>query len=205
KKYFHLGMPSMSLDFLAENKTSIGYKQLLRLPHSAAYFGELLKKRLPEFVTTGKLKKRRHDRHDVSRRENKPYSPERVNGAIGFLGKSANNFTQHSDLNFQLLEQAVMLAHSHGNRTILVELPVNGAVAKGFAAFAPDYDTRIRTLAQKHGIEYFEFSKDGPWKNQYYRDHHHMIKAGWKKFTPLLAERLVQDLIETEKYSMSDN
>lgn len=195
KKYFHLAMPSGPLDFLVENGTPVSYKQILRLPHSAAYLGELLKKRLEEVVTKGEVRMRKHDRHATSRKKNKAYPKERITGAIRSLGEN-DSYKLNSDFNFQLLEQAVNLAHEQGNRVIIVDVPPNGALSSGFAAFAPDYAARIRSFAERNKIDYLEFSDNGPWKNEYYRDLHHMIKAGWSKFTPLLARRLAEELTE---------
>jgi len=192
-KYYYLDSFGAINDILLKHGYDVQWDQNYRLTRSAKVFGEIIKKRAILALTS--LGKKRHilyDRHAVG--DKTPVTEKKKIAQRKWLRKLRMIYDYASELNLDLLRLGIDVAKANGNRVIIVDLPVNPIYEKEYALFQPEYDEMVRKLVNENGLGYIDMRDSGGWKPEDFRDVHHMRSVGQKRFSPILARKLVNYL-----------
>lgn len=192
-KYYFLPIPKEIEGDLGEGLDAVPFLRRVSLTVNAVpRVGELVKKRVLIYPQYRRWYTYKHDRHMVSKNAS-PWGEEDI---VRFNERIVDNtsYSRNVDFNVQLVRDVIELAHKHGHRIILVDVPVNERTRGALETYGQGYSTMIRDLVAETGAGYIDLSKGGDWKNEHFRDHHHMLDSGREIFTLELAEALAHDM-----------
>jgi hypothetical protein len=97
---------------------------------------------------------------------------------------SQNKF---SEFRFTYLQETIKLLKNHGE-VYLVRMPVHTSLLKIEKSFSPEFNKRMRNLANKNNLEYLNFTNDSI---QYsYTDGNHLYIKDAEKYSIRLAEKI---------------
>lgn len=194
RKYYYLPVPKEVSTILKEEGVSIPLSQYIISLNCWPTVGEWLKKSLIRKIE-GKKLTTAYNPHD---RRNVPVTPERMEVFRKRFIRN-KNFAEQSKRPFLMMDAIVQIIKDSNLQLILFELPKPDLLLDSYKIMAPDYPKAISKIVDDNNFPYLDFQNSGPWKREYYRDAHHMTKAGRQKLTDLITTKLAEIILGKNK------